>query len=93
MVDLVSESWLQRLRAWRRRNDFRKAGVVLIHVPRTAGTSLALELYGRFVGHFSLADLCAVSAPDVLALPRFAIVRNPWDRLVSAWAFAKAGGG
>ena len=93
MVDLVSESWLQRLRAWRRRNDFRKAGVVLIHVPRTAGTSLALELYGRFVGHFSLADLCAVSAPDVLALPRFAIVLNPWDRLVSAWAFAKAGGG
>lgn len=90
---MVPEPLLQRLRAWRRRDDFRRAGVVLVHVPRTAGTSLAQALYGRFVGHFSLADLMAVAPRDVLALPRFAIVRNPWDRLVSAWSFARAGGG
>ncbi|WP_296675386.1 sulfotransferase family 2 domain-containing protein [Novosphingobium sp.] len=89
----TGELTLQRVRARRRGDSFRDAGTTYIHVPRTGGTSIASAIFGRFIGHFSLADLLAVSGPRVLALPRFTIVRNPWDRLISAWTFASQGRG
>jgi hypothetical protein len=49
-------------------------------------------LYQRFIGHFTLQQVLDNCAPAALALPRFAIVRNPWDRLVSAYEFARVGG-
>lgn len=91
VVGLVPEPILNEVRAYRRSNAFRQAGVVMIHVPRAAGTSLSSELYGRFIGHFSISELMAVAPYDVAALPRFAVIRNPWDRLVSAWSFARRG--
>jgi hypothetical protein len=93
LVASTPEVVLQRLRARRRSEMFRQAGVVFVHVPRTAGTSVTSTLYGRFIGHFGLTDLIAVAGAEVLDLPRFTVVRNPWDRLVSAWSFARAGGG
>jgi chondroitin 4-sulfotransferase 11 len=50
-------------------------------------------LYGTMLGHFNVQDLISVSPKAVLALPRFTVVRNPWSRAVSAWFFARAGGG
>lgn len=81
---------LQKYRVMRRAELFREAGIVFIHVPRTAGSSIADALYGRSVGHFTARDL-VVAPKDVQALARFGIVRNPWDRLVSAWSLAKQG--
>jgi len=71
----------------------KQTGIVFVHVPRAAGTSISHLLYGRFLGHFPLAALEAVGDPETLALPRLAVVRNPWDRLASAYRFAAGGGG
>jgi hypothetical protein len=93
LFHIVPEPPLQRLRAYRRSNVFRRTGVVFIHVPKAAGTSIAETVFGRFVGHFGVVDVLAACPPDVQALPRFSVVRNPWDRVVSAWTFARAGSG
>jgi hypothetical protein len=70
-----------------------RAGVVFIHVPKAAGTSVNLALYGRFMGHFTAAEVRRWGSAEVNALPSFAVTRNPWDRLVSAYRFLKLGKG
>ncbi len=74
-------------------NRFRKVGLVYIHVPRTGGTSISEEVFSRWIYHYTLREHLAIMPPDVLALPRFTMVRNPWDRALSSWSFALAGTG
>ena len=69
------------------------AGTIFIHIPKAAGTSISEALYGRFVGHVRATDIARWGSPSVKLLPRFAITRNPWDRLVSAYRFVTRGGG
>jgi sulfotransferase famil protein len=77
----------------RRAKYWRRAGIVFIHVPKAAGTSFNEALYGRFIGHPHALDVRRWAPADVRALPSFSVVRNPWDRLVSAWRFARQGRG
>lgn len=67
--------------------------IVFIHVPKAAGTSINQALYGRFMGHPRASDVEKWGSARLRALPRFAVVRNPWDRLLSAYRFAKLGSG
>ena len=77
----------------RRARYWLKAGIVFVHVPRAAGTSLNEALYGRFIGHPRASDIKRWAPAAVRALPSFSVTRNPWDRLFSAYRFAKAGRG
>jgi chondroitin 4-sulfotransferase 11 len=74
-------------------NAFRTAGVAFIHVPRAAGTSISRSLYPLWVNHYTVVEHINTVPKDLLELPRFAVVRNPWDRVVSSWSFARAGSG
>lgn len=85
--------WLLRHRQMRTWSTFAAAGLAYIHVPRAAGTSVSHELYGTWIEHHTLRDLLEVLPEDFAAMKRFTIVRNPWDRLLSAWSLARAGQG
>lgn len=96
ILGLMPKSARHRLIAMRRRplfESFRKAGVVYIHVPRTAGTSISEAVFDSWIDHFALKGHLATMPAEVLALPRFTVVRNPWDRALSSWSFASAGTG
>jgi len=77
----------------RRASLFRQAGVVFIHIPKAAGSSVNQALYGQFMGHYTVQNFIRSASSDVKALPRFAITRNPWSRTLSAYRFARAGRG
>jgi hypothetical protein len=70
-----------------------RAGIVFVHVPKAAGTSINQALYGRFMGHIPASSIHRWGSHEVRTLPSFAVCRNPWDRLVSAYRFVKQGGG
>ena len=71
--------------------DFKRLSCVYIHIPRVAGTSVATSLFGREVLHTTLRDYQA-TGNNLTSYWKFAIVRNPWDRLVSAFEYLKRGG-
>jgi hypothetical protein len=70
-----------------------RVGIVFVHIPKSAGTSINLSLYGQFMGHPRALDVKRWAPSDVKLLPAFAVARNPWDRLVSAYRFARLGEG
>lgn len=78
---------------WSRAPIWLEAGLVFIHVPRAAGTSINRALYGRFMGHARASDIRKWGPRSLKALPCFAVTRNPWDRLVSSYRFACRGHG
>jgi hypothetical protein len=73
---------------------FDKHSCIFIHIPKTGGLSLALSLFGnRGGGHRTYFSYYPIYSPkEYKQYYKFAIVRNPWDRLVSAYFFLKEGG-
>lgn len=92
LIDMGLTVPLNRCRR-KRLNNIRSAGILFIHIPKNAGTSVSEALYGRSIKHDTLRYYERV-APDLVAsVPSFAIVRDPFDRFVSAYRYACAGGG
>ncbi|MCC5959458.1 MAG: hypothetical protein JJU08_08965 [Rhodobacteraceae bacterium] len=71
---------------------WKKAGIVFIHIPKCAGTTINYALYGGFVGHYTASQIERRAPTLFHNLPSFAITRNPWERLYSSYLFAKQGG-
>jgi hypothetical protein len=67
---------------------------LFIHIPKCAGISVSTALYGNLSGgHTTLDEYIRIFEPrNILSYFKFTIVRNPWDRLVSAFHFLKGGG-
>ena len=73
---------------------FHKNRCIFVHIPKCAGLSVAKSLFGNKAGgHNTLKDYRKLFEPaDFESYFKFCFVRNPWDRLVSAFHFLKNGG-
>ncbi|MCC5796454.1 MAG: sulfotransferase family 2 domain-containing protein [Methylophaga sp.] len=68
---------------------FNKNKFIFIHVPKAAGTSLktALNLSFRDAGHLPLTYYEHLHPEEYREFYKFAFVRNPWSRLLSAYNY------
>lgn len=67
---------------------------IFVHTPKCAGVSISEALYGNLGGgHTTLHEYLYVFSPrEVKRFFKFTFVRNPWDRLFSAYMFLRQGG-
>ena len=64
---------------------------IFIHVPKTGGRSIGTSLFGELINsHFTADELKVIFGKAAFKRYfKFAFVRNPWDRAVSAYTFYK----
>ncbi|NVK56125.1 MAG: sulfotransferase family 2 domain-containing protein [Alteromonadaceae bacterium] len=91
--DITPEPLRRGQTAMRRAPKYKQAGIIFIHVPKNAGSSINAALYGQFMGHIRARDFALWTPLMMRSLPSFALTRNPWDRCVSAYRFAVKGAG
>lgn len=82
-----------RLFHWRIDRAVRRRNLIFVHVPRVAGTSIAQALYGpRCTRHHSIRYFMTVAPRFFARAQSFAVLRDPFDRFVSSYAFVRCGG-
>lgn len=75
-------------------NRLQKADCIFIHIPKAAGTSIATTVIGKRAGHYPAGELKKTMGEQAFnQLFSFAVTRHPFDRLVSAYHYARQGGG
>ena len=83
----------EAIMARRRAAIWQQHGVIFIHVPKCAGSSVNDALYGRFMGHIPADVIARFCDARTAAIPSFALLRDPVARAVSAYRFVQAGSG
>lgn len=75
-------------------HPFDERRCIFVHIPKTGGVSVSRALFGNLAGgHATIRDYqMAFSREEFHAYFKFAFVRNPWDRLYSAFHFLRSGG-
>jgi hypothetical protein len=71
----------------------RARNLIFVHVPRVAGTSITRALYGPgCIHHHSMRYFRALDPAFARAASSFALLRDPFDRFLSAFAFVRSRG-
>ena len=65
---------------------------IFIHIPKAAGTSVTNALFGPVSRHVPYFEYERGNPRKFAEYFKFTFVRNPWDRLLSAYIFLKKGG-
>jgi hypothetical protein len=81
-----------RLLSWRIEPSFLARRLIFIHVPRAAGMSVAEALGARRQSHYSMRYYRAVHPRFAAEADSFAVLRDPFERFLSAYAIVRAGG-
>lgn len=73
---------------------FDKMGCIFVHIPKCAGVSITKSLFGCLAGgHTSVEEyLYHYGSKEFAQRFTFTIVRNPYDRIASAYSFLLRGG-
>lgn len=74
------------------KTSFHKQKAIFIHIPKCAGMSVSEALFDEQVGHHFLWEFQARDEKKFKDYFKFSFVRNPWDRLLSAFIFLQKGG-
>lgn len=79
---------------WSSYKPFDQSKSIFVHVPKCAGIAVNKALYGNLAGgHTSLDEYINIFEPsNFTSYFKFTFVRNPWDRVVSAYTFLQKGG-
>jgi len=78
---------------WRMPAAMRRRRLIFVHVPRVAGMSIVRALYGEGgIRHYSMRYYAAIDPRFAAAAGSFALLRDPVDRFVSAYAFVRNSG-
>lgn len=89
-------TWRMRIADARGRGKYAaypdRAGYIFIHIPKTGGTAIADALSLPCASHIRYYDYLRANPFKYRRMFKFSIVRNPWDRLVSAYFFLRDGG-
>jgi hypothetical protein len=74
--------------------SFDRHRCIFVHIPKCAGVSVCRSLFGDYgAGHYPIRVFQEVFEPPLFdSYFKFAFVRNPWDRLLSAYRFLSQGG-
>lgn len=64
---------------------------IFVHIPKTAGTSVTHALFEARPRHLPLSRFLAADPDRFARYFKFAFVRNPWDRMHSAYVFLADG--
>lgn len=90
--------WLRTRTNHHPKGDFSLRGfteqeAIFVHITKSAGTSVALSLFGALPYHYTAWHYRVIfGRRDFERYFKFSIVRNPWDRLYSAYNYLKNGG-
>ena len=72
---------------------FDELNAIFVHVTKTGGTAIAQSLVGEQPYHFRAIEYRAIYGHKKYNhYFKFGFVRNPWDRLFSAWTYLSQGG-
>lgn len=65
--------------------------LIFVHIPKNAGTSVIKSKVGDFymIGHDSISQIKNKEPKKWEEYFKFAIVRNPWDRIISNYEYSK----
>lgn len=65
---------------------------IFIHIPKAAGTSVSIALFGHQVGHATIMERFGQDYAATREYFKFTFVRDPLARALSAFKFMQAGG-